>query len=81
MKHVVEDCFGPNCSVRFASDLLNEAEDSKRKDFSIETCGCLGFCEEGPNIVLDNIVRTDMTPEHLRSLINSLSDLSHLGIS
>ena len=41
----------------------------------------LEIIEEGPNIVLDNIVRTDMTPEHLRSLINSLSDLSHLGIS
>ena len=81
MKHVVEVCLGPNCSIRFATDLIVEAEDCKRKDFSTKTCGCLGFCEEGPNIVLDNVVHTDMTPEDLRSLMNSSSDLSHSGIS
>ena len=61
--------------------MLCEVEDCKRKDFSTQVCGCLGFCEEGPNIVLDNVVHTDMTPEDLRSLMTSCTDLSHLGIS
>ena len=81
MNHKIEICFGPNCSIRFANDLLSEAEDCQRKDFSTQVCGCLGFCEEGPNIVFESVVHTDMTPGLLRSMMRSASDFSQLGVS
>ena len=76
--HSLRICVGPTCGVNFSSDLLDEAEDRPRADLEVQRCGCLGHCEEGPNLMLNGTVHVDMTPQRLRSL---LTDLPHLPVS
>ena len=76
--HSLRICVGPTCGVNFSSDLLDEAEDRARADLEVQRCGCLGHCEEGPNLMLNGTVHVDMTPERLRSL---LTDLPHMPVS
>ena len=70
--HSLRICVGPTCGVNFSSDLLAETEDRPRGDVDVQRCGCLGHCEEGPNLMLDGTVHTDMTPERLRTLLADL---------
>ena len=42
----------------------------------VRRCGCLGHCDQGPNIVYDGIVYTDMDPDKMRALLDRL-DLSN----
>ena len=70
--HSLRICVGPTCGVNFSSDLLAEAEDHPRSDVEVQRCGCLGHCEEGPNLMLDGTVHTDMTPDRLRLLVADL---------
>ena len=70
--HSLRICVGPTCGVNFSSDLLAEAEDHPRSDVEVQRCGCLGHCEEGPNLMLDGTVHTDMTPDRLRVLVADL---------
>lgn len=76
--HSLRICVGPTCGVNFSSDLLDEAEDRPRADLEVQRCGCLGHCEEGPNLMLNGTVHVDMTPERLRIL---LTDLPHVPVS
>ena len=45
---------------------------------AVERCGCLGHCEEGPNLMLNGAVHVDMTPDRLRALVAALPR-SHAG--
>ena len=76
--HSLRICVGPTCGVNFSSDLLDETEDRPRADLEVQRCGCLGHCEEGPNLMLNGTVHVDMTPERLRSLLTALP---HLPVS
>ena len=75
MSHCLRICVGPTCGVNFSSDLLAEAEDHPRGDVAMERCGCLGHCEEGPNLMLNGTVHVDMTPDRLRALMAALPRL------
>ena len=70
--HSLRICVGPTCGINFSSDLLAETEDHPRADMEVQRCGCLGHCEEGPNLMLNGTVYTDMTPERLRALVADL---------
>ena len=72
MKHSLRICVGPTCGVNFSNDLLAEAEDRPRDDVTVERCGCLGHCEEGPNMMLNGAVHVDMTPDRLRAVLAAL---------
>ena len=55
--------------MRFSYDLLAEAEDrSGGGEWDIAACGCLGSCEEGPNISVDGRVMVDVSPERVRRI-------------
>lgn len=43
---------------------------------SVRRCGCLGHCDQGPNVVYDGVVYTDMDPDKMRALLSRL-DLSN----
>ena len=75
MNHNLRICVGPTCGVDFSSDLLGEAEDRPRTDVTVDRCGCLGHCEEGPNLMLNGAVHIDMTPDQLRELMAGLPAL------
>ena len=70
--HSLRICVGPTCGVNFSSDLLAEVEDRPHADVEVQRCGCLGHCEEGPNLMLDGTVHVDMTPDRLRVLLADL---------
>ena len=72
MSHRLRICVGPTCGVNFSSDLLAEAEDNPRADVEVQRCGCLGHCEEGPNLMLNGVVHMDMTPHLLRVVMAAL---------
>lgn len=81
-EHSLRICVGPTCGVNFSSDLLVEAEDRPRADLEVQRCGCLGHCEEGPNLMLDGTVHVDMTPERLRMLLTDLPQMpASMGVS
>ena len=71
--HSLRICVGPTCGVNFSSDLLDEAEDRPRADLEVQRCGCLGHCDEGPNVVYDGVVYTDMDPNKMRALLARLA--------
>ena len=75
MNHSLRICVGPTCGVNFSNDLLAETQDRPRDDVMVERCGCLGHCEEGPNLMLNGTVHIDMTPNRLRDLVNALPAL------
>ena len=75
MNNSLRICVGPTCGVNFSSDLLAEAEDRPQADVTVERCGCLGHCEEGPNLMLNGAVHVDMTPDRLRDLMAGLPAL------
>ena len=75
MSHLLRICVGPTCGVNFSSDLLDEMEDHPRDDVAVERCGCLGHCEEGPNLMLNGTVHADMTPDRLRAVVTALPRL------
>jgi NADH:ubiquinone oxidoreductase subunit E len=60
--------------MNFSADVLAEAEDSAfaRRDCAVEACGCLGSCEEGPNLSVDGQTLYDMSPDKVRSLVGDL---------
>ena len=72
MSHRLRICVGPTCGVNFSNDLLDETEDHPRADVEVERCGCLGHCEEGPNLMLNGTIHVDMTPDRLRALMAAL---------
>ena len=77
MNYSLRICVGPTCGVNFSGDLLAEAEDRPRADLTVERCGCLGHCEEGPNMMLNGTVHVDMTPDRLRGLVAALPALPY----
>ena len=52
-------CNGPHCSFRQSSrvmDALREffAKKNTHAVIDLEYCSCTGFCEQGPNVVVDD---------------------------
>lgn len=68
----IEVCMGTSCHLLGAQDLVEviEALPQDKKD-KIELLGanCLSSCGKGPNIRLNGLVLSDMTPERLLKII------------
>lgn len=52
---LIRVCTGPACTKNFSSYTLERAEIEAAKDpaLTVKTCGCLGQCEKGPNVVIE----------------------------
>ena len=68
-------CHGSSCSMAFCEDVLEAGHDHAARSVPVQRCGCLGHCDEGPNVVYDGVVYTDMDPKKMRAL------LARLGLS
>ena len=56
--------------MRFSYDLLAEAEDAAPSaEWYVAACGCLGSCEDGPNVSVDGHVVVDASPEQIRRIV------------
>ncbi len=80
-RHVLTVCMGTACHVRGASRMIDEVEGqlgiqpgetTDDKMFSLECVNCLGACALGPVVVLDGRYHGKMTPNKLRTLIQSV---------
>lgn len=54
--------------MAFCGDVL-EAGYQHAARTAVRRCGCLGHCDEGPNVVYDGVVYTDMDPVKMRALL------------
>ena len=59
----------------FCEDVLEAGYEHAARSVPVRRCGCLGHCDEGPNVVYDGVVYTDMDPNKMRAL------LARLGLS
>lgn len=80
-RHVLTVCMGTACHVRGATRMIDEVEGQlglqpgETTDdgmFSLECVNCLGACALGPVVVLDGRYHGKMTPNKLRTLIQSV---------
>lgn len=80
-RHVLTVCMGTACHVRGATRMIDEVEGQlglqpgETTDdgmFSLECVNCLGACALGPVVVLDGQYHGKMTPNKLRTLIQSV---------
>ncbi len=49
-------CCGPTCGALDAEGIvskLNELIVGKEGEYEVETCGCMGHCENAPNVMVD----------------------------
>ncbi len=51
-------CAGPHCNYRKSKGIMdalqNFVNEQKMTDADLGYCACVGFCEEGPNVVVND---------------------------
>ena len=57
-------CHGSSCSIACCEEVLEAGYDHAARSVPVKRCGCLGHCDEGPNVVY-----TDMDPNKMRALL------------
>ncbi len=62
-------CHGSSCSMAFCEDVLEAGHEHAARSVPVRRCGCLGHCDEGPNVVYDGVVYTDMDPNKMCALL------------
>lgn len=80
-RHVLTVCMGTACHVRGARRMVDEVQGQLGIEpgqttedglFTLESVNCLGACALGPVVVLDGRYHGKMTPNKLRTLIQSV---------
>jgi NADH:ubiquinone oxidoreductase subunit E len=80
-RHLITVCMGTACHVRGAPRLLDEikgqlgigpGETTEDGMFTVERVNCLGACALAPVVVLDGEYHQKMTPNRLRTLVQSV---------
>lgn len=77
-KLTVEICIGTSCHLLGTEDLLNTMKrlpPEKLAHIDLEAVTCLKNCGNGPNVRINGVVMSDMTPEKLLTAIDD-----HLNI-
>ncbi len=52
--------------------MLEAGYEYAARSVPVRRCGCLGHCDEGPNVVYGGVVYTDMDPAKMRALLAGL---------
>lgn len=55
--------------MAFCGDVLEAGYQHAARTAAVRRCGCLGHCDEGPNVVYDGVVYTGMDPAKMRALL------------
>jgi NADH-quinone oxidoreductase subunit E len=78
-KYVIRVCRTITCSMKGKNLILQEMEDllkikvgetTANKKFSLLETNCLGWCHEGPAMLINDEVYTNLTQEKVREIIN-----------
>ncbi|VBB06238.1 Hypothetical protein LUCI_1454 [Lucifera butyrica] len=70
---VIEVCMGTSCYLLGAQDLMEAIEElppEKRTRIELKGISCLKNCGKGPNIRINGIVLTNVTPEQLLQIVD-----------
>ncbi len=69
----VEICIGTSCHLLGAEDLLDAIKRLPVKiqdKIAVQSATCLQHCGKGPNVRINGLVLTDVTPDYLLQIIN-----------
>lgn len=78
-KHHIGVCTGTSCHLNGSNKILKhledqllikEAETSDDGQFTIVPVKCMGDCDKGPTVILDENIYNDVTKEELDKIIN-----------
>jgi len=72
-KLVVEICVGTSCHLLGSQDLIQVVENLPAEikcRIELQAATCLGACGKGPNIRVNGLVLSNMTPEQLQQIIS-----------
>lgn len=79
-KYVIRLCKNISCALSNISEILKTLEeltrtkiDSTSKDdlFTLKNCNCLGMCDQGPALLINNILLSAVTTDDLLQIIMS----------
>ena len=68
----VEICRGTSCHLLGSQELVEAMESlpaARREQIDICMADCLKTCRQGPNIRIDGVVFSGLTPEHLITIL------------
>ncbi|MBW2989230.1 NAD(P)H-dependent oxidoreductase subunit E [Candidatus Woesearchaeota archaeon] len=77
-RKTIRICNSPSCYLNGSLNIIEEAkrilgikegETTKDKRFSLELTSCIGCCDKGPAIMIDDELITDVTKEKLKRLL------------
>ncbi|GBG55099.1 (2Fe-2S) ferredoxin domain-containing protein [bacterium BFN5] len=73
----IEICMGSACYLLGAQDLLEAIESlsaEKKAKIDLRGATCLKACGSGPNIKIDGVLMSNITPKQLLDIINEKID-------
>lgn len=75
-KKIIKLCQSPTCHsknseklLNFVSSLLNIKIGESNRLISLETCQCVGMCDKGPIMVINNNTYTNITEEKIKYIL------------
>lgn len=70
---IVEICAGTSCYLLGSQDLIDAIETlpvEKREKIELRGVSCLKACGKGPNVRINHVVLSNMTPERLLQILD-----------
>ncbi len=74
-------CVGSSCHLKGAYDVINEfrrllGEHSLTEEFELKACFCLGRCQDGVSLLLDDELYTSITKDTVEKFFDE--QINHL---
>lgn len=69
---LIELCLGTSCHLMGAQDIIDAVETlpaDKRARIDLRGVTCLKTCRKGPNVRVNGVILSEMTPERLLAII------------
>ncbi len=70
--HIIKVCGHRHCRARHSVALLSIGQTLDSERFQLEISDCLSHCDYGPNVWIDGVIHTEMTPKKLQALVDHL---------
>ncbi|MDU2066359.1 MAG: NAD(P)H-dependent oxidoreductase subunit E [Sporomusaceae bacterium] len=80
-KVLIEICLGTSCHLLGAEDVLDAVKrlpPEKQEKIQLEAVTCLKNCGKGPNVKVNGMLLSDVTPEKLLGVIEE--HINKLGV-
>jgi NADH:ubiquinone oxidoreductase subunit E len=83
-RHVIRLCDSLSCRVRGSVDIYRHiraklgagsGESSADGRYYLEIVNCLGSCDTAPNVMIDDLLLTNVTPQTFDRAIDALNDI------